>query len=130
VGQEHLHPEAGGGADGARRARGALEAAVLEALLADGEAMTAGQVQEVVGGGLAYTTVMTILSRLHEKGALDRERVGRAYAYRPVSDEPGLAARRMRRVLDAEPDRDTVLARFVDDLAPSDEALLRRLLES
>jgi predicted transcriptional regulator len=107
-----------------------LEAVVLETLLAHGEAMTAGQVQEVVGGGLAYTTVMTILSRLHQKGALDRERVGRAYAYRPVSDEPGLAARRMRRVLDAEPDRDTVLARFVDDLAPSDEALLRRLLES
>jgi predicted transcriptional regulator len=107
-----------------------LEASVLEALLARDVAMTAGQVQEVVGGGLAYTTVMTILSRLYEKGAVDRRRVGRAYAYRPVSDEPGLAARRMRRVLDAEPDRDTVLARFVDDLAPSDEALLRRLLES
>src|SRR5262249_45231 len=46
----------------------------------------------------------------------------------PVADEPGLAARRMAQMLDAEPDRAAVLARFVSGLAGSDEELLRRLL--
>lgn len=91
--------------------------------------MTAGQVRASLDTDLAYTTVLTILARLYDKGALRRCRAGRAYAYRPVSDEAGLAARRMRRVLDEEPDRDTVLARFVGDLSEDDEQLLRRLLE-
>jgi predicted transcriptional regulator len=110
------------------RGRGELESAVLDALLASSSAMTAGEVLQALPGGLAYTTVLTILVRLHDKGALERERRGRAYAYRPVSDEPGLAARRMRRVLDERPDRDAVLARFVDDLSDDDEQALRRLL--
>src|SRR3989442_1103252 len=32
----------------------------------------------------AYTTVMTIMSRLHEKGLLSRERKGKSDLYRPV----------------------------------------------
>ncbi|WP_433038374.1 BlaI/MecI/CopY family transcriptional regulator [Actinomycetospora sp. CA-053990] len=117
-----------GGGEGARRPRGTLEAAVLEVLWASGTPMTPSEVQVAVGGDLAYTTVQTILTRLHEKGSLRRSRAGRAHAYEPVSDEPGLAARRMRRVLDQRLDRDTVLARFVDDLSDDDEQLLRRLL--
>ncbi len=53
--------------------------------------------RERLGGGLAYTTVVTILSRLHAKGVLDRERAGRAYRYAPVADQAGLAALRMAR---------------------------------
>ena len=70
----------------------------------------------------------TILSRLHAKGVLNRVRAGRAYAYAPVADEPGLAARRMRGVLEAEDDREAVLARFVSGLSGTDEELLRRML--
>lgn len=33
---------------------------------------------------LAYTTVMTIMSRLHEKGLLVRSRDGKGYVYRPA----------------------------------------------
>ena len=112
-----------------RRARGALEATVLAVLQDAGRPLTASEVGERVGGDLAYTTVLTILARLHEKGTLARERAGRAYAYRPVTDDAGLAARSMRRVLDAGADRDTILARFVDDLSDDDERALRRLLE-
>jgi predicted transcriptional regulator len=36
---------------------------------------------------LAYTTVMTILARLHERGLLSRSKVGRGYVYRARSDE-------------------------------------------
>lgn len=111
-----------------RRARGALEAEVLAALWAAGTPLTAGELQARLGSELAYSTVVTILSRLHAKGTLDREQTGKAYAYRPVADEPGLAARRMRQVLDGETNRQQVLARFVSDLSGEDEELLLRLL--
>ncbi len=114
--------------DGARRAAGELESAVLAVLHAAGTPLSPGTVRERLGGGLAYTTVVTILSRLHAKGVLDRARMGRAYLYAPVADESGLAARRMATVLAAEPDRAAVLARFVSGLSASDEQLLRRML--
>ena len=116
------------GTAGSRRGAGELEAAALAVLQASGTALTPGQVRERLGGRLAYTTVVTILSRLHAKGLLSRVRSGRAYAYAPVADEPGLAARRMRGVLESEDDREAVLARFVSGLSPADERLLRQML--
>jgi predicted transcriptional regulator len=115
-------------AAGARRASGELEAAVLTALQEAGVALSPADVRARIGGDLAYTTVVTILSRLHDKGVLRRYKDGRAYRYAPVADQPGLAARRMTRVLDGEPDREAVLARFVSGLSDRDEDLLRRML--
>jgi predicted transcriptional regulator len=111
-----------------RRAAGELEAAVLAVLQEAGSALSPGEVRERLGDQLAYTTVVTILSRLHAKGVLERHKEGRAYLYAPVADEPGLAARRMARVLDGEADREAVLSRFVSSLSDSDEELLRRML--
>jgi predicted transcriptional regulator len=101
---------------------------VLATLWSARAALTAGEVQTRLHDALSYSTVVTILSRLHTKGTLEREQHGRAYAYRPVSDEPGLAARRMRHVLDAGANRQQVLARFVSDLSDEDERVLRCLL--
>ena len=111
-----------------RRAAGELEAAVLAVLQAAGSPLSPGEVRGRLGGDLAYTTVVTILSRLHGKGVLGRCKAGRAFLYQPVADEPGLAARRMAQMLDAEPDREAVLARFVSGLSGTDEDLLRRML--
>jgi predicted transcriptional regulator len=111
-----------------RRAAGELEAAVLAVLQGAGAPLSPGEVRERIGGPLAYTTVVTILSRLHAKGVLERHKAGRHYLYSPVADQPGLAARRMARVLDGEADREAVLARFVSALSDSDEDLLRRML--
>ncbi|MBC9725272.1 BlaI/MecI/CopY family transcriptional regulator [Streptomyces sp. TRM68367] len=112
-----------------RRPAGELEAAVMAALWAAGVPLTAGRVQTGLGSGLARTTVTTILTRLHEKGVVGRERQGRGYAYFPVQDAPGLTARRMHTELDRDTDRETVLARFVAELSPDDEQLLRQLLD-
>lgn len=101
---------------------------MLGVLHAAGSALTPGEVRDRLGGGLAYSTVVTIMSRLHGKGVLSRVKTGRAYAYVPVADEPGLAARRMRGVLEAEGDREAVLARFVSGLTSTDEDMLRRML--
>jgi predicted transcriptional regulator len=118
--------------DRTARPRGALEREVLACLAAAGRPLTAGEVLADLGGGLAYTTVMTTLTRLQAKGVLTRAPSGRAYVYAVAGDpaqvEASLAAHRMRRVLDAGSDRAGVLARFVADLSPEDEQLLTELL--
>lgn len=113
-----------------RRPAGELEAAVMAALWAAGAPLTPAQVQSELSSGLARTTVTTILSRLHDKGVVARERHGRGYAYVPVQDAPGLTAQRMHTELDRDADRETVLARFVAQLSPDDGELLRQLLEA
>lgn len=111
-----------------RRGQGELEGQVLAVLRRAPGAVPAAWVLERLGGDLAYTTVMTILTRLHAKGAVDRQRAGRWFEWTAIADEAGLAALRMRKVLDAETDREAVLARFLTSLTPGDEQLLRDLL--
>ena len=116
-----------------RRGAGELEAAVLSVLWQAGRPLSPGEVQQALAGPagapeLSYSTVVTILSRLHAKKMLERRRDGRAFRYAPVADEAGLAARRLAAMLDKEPDRQAVLSRFVAYLSGSDEQLLRDLL--
>jgi predicted transcriptional regulator len=112
----------------ARRAPGRLEDEIVAALAAVDAPLTTGEVLDQVGEDLAYTTVMTTLSRLYEKGMVTRERMGRAYAYTLTSPESRVA-RSMHGALEDSPDRDLALARFVDDLDPADIPVLRRLLD-
>jgi predicted transcriptional regulator len=90
--------------------------------------MVPAEVQAAVGNDLAYTTVMTILVRLHGKGIIERAKVGRAYAYRPVVAEADVVAEQVRRLLDGGQDRAAVLQGLVEGLAPGDEDVLRHLL--
>jgi predicted transcriptional regulator len=115
-----------------RRPRGGLERQVLACLAGAGRPLTPSEVLDELGGGLAYTTVMTTLSRLYDKGVLGRHPAGRAYSY-ALADDPEAVqsiavAQRMRRLLDTGGDRAGVLARFVADLPPEDERLLAELL--
>jgi predicted transcriptional regulator len=114
------------------RPRGALEHQVLACLAAADRPLTPGDVLSELDGGLAYTTVMTTLTRLHAKGALTRRLNGRAYEYSLPGDQAdvgaSVTAHRMRQLLDAGEDRAGVLARFVANLSPEDERLLAELL--
>lgn len=118
-----------------RRPAGALEAEVLALLRAAGTPLSPGQVRdqleltadELSASTLSYSTVVTILSRLHAKGLLSRRRDGRAFAY-TVVDEASLAASRMNQALDTGHDHDAVLTRFVSGLSGRDARLLRQLL--
>jgi predicted transcriptional regulator len=83
-----------------------------------------------MGDDLAYTTVMTILVRLQAKGVIERSKVGRSYAYRPVVAESEVVAGQVRRLLDHAQSRDAVLQGFVDGLGPDEEAALRELLST
>ncbi|GAA4617274.1 BlaI/MecI/CopY family transcriptional regulator [Actinoallomurus liliacearum] len=117
-----------GPAPGERRPGGALEAEVLALLQSSPQALTPGEVLQSLGDDLSYSTVVTVLSRMFDKGLLTRGKQGRAYAYAPVADAHGLTARRMRQVLESDSDREAVLTRFVEDLPARDEQLLRQLL--
>jgi predicted transcriptional regulator len=116
-------------AEAERRGYGDLAQAILDLVGSAGAPVTPGQVREALGGDLAYTTVMTVMARLHDRGLLARRRVGRAFAYTAVTDPAQVTARRMHRLLNVEQDRAGVLAQFVDALNPDDERLLRALLE-
>lgn len=113
-----------------RRGMGELESEVMAQLWSSPSALTPSEVRDALGGELAYTTVMTVLGRLWEKGMARRERRGRAYAYWPSLAEADFVAQRMRAALDRTVDRETTLARFVGELSVKEERALRRILGS
>jgi len=117
--------------DGERRAAGALGAEILAILREADGPLTPGEVRQRLApqGELSYSTVVTIVSRLHAKGLLARQRAGRGFTYTPL-DEASLAASRMSQVLGGENDHDAVLSRFVSGLSSRDARLLRELLAS
>ena len=116
----------------AKRSMGALEAAVMDVLWDRGGWLTPGEVHDALSpeGPLAYTTVMTILTRLWEKGRLERERDGRAYAYRPLRNREEHAATGMGELLTGARDRPLALSHFVEQLSDADRAQLRRMLRN
>jgi BlaI family penicillinase repressor len=50
------------------------------------------------GSALAYTTVMTVLSRLHEKGALTREKQGKRFVYSVARGGAALKSSMLKRI--------------------------------
>ena len=116
-----------------RRAPGPLETAVMAVVAGAPAPVAVAEVQKQLPGDPAYTTVMTTLSRLAEKGALTQSREGRAYRYTlaapPEAVDDAVTARRMRRLLSDGSDRAGVLARFVAELDPEEERLLAELLD-
>jgi predicted transcriptional regulator len=112
--------------DSVERLLGPLEAEVMRALWRSDGPLTVRQLRDQLNTRrphpLAYTTVMTVMSRLADKGALRRERRGRGYAYEPTAeDAAGLAVQNVVREFG-----DAAVAQFVDQ-ARTDPRLLRRL---
>ena len=116
-----------------RASRGELEAQVMNVLWDSPDALTPREVQDCINTrrrSLAYTTVMTILVRLWEKGMLEREQQGRAYAYWPVSSRDEWAAARMEEILAASGDRLVTLNHFVERMSAREAGQLARLLQA
>lgn len=111
-----------------RRPDGALERDIMDVLWAAEEPLTPAEVRERLRVDLAYTTVMTVLGRLHEKGRAHREQRGRAFAYTAAVSESELAVEQMNAVLSSTTDREGALGGFVGGLSRRDRAALRRLL--
>jgi predicted transcriptional regulator len=105
---------------------GPLEGEVMEAIWRATEPVAVRQVVEKLNEDraepLAYTTVMTVMSRLAEKGVLNRSKAGRGYLYEASApDAAGLAVQGVLRTYG-----DAAVAHFVNE-AQTDPAVLRKL---
>lgn len=81
---------------------------------------------------LAYTTVMTVLSRLAEKGTLERTRDGRAWRYRTTTTRQQLTAEAMRDPLGEldQEQRTSAILHFIEDATEDELASLRAALDA
>jgi predicted transcriptional regulator len=108
---------------------GALELRVLDALWRRGGEVAVRDIQPEFPGS-AYTTLMTTMDRLHRKGVLERRKIGRAFAYRPVSSrqelESGLVTRALQPLLQGE-SAQPILSFFVEEVSRQDDRLLDEL---
>jgi predicted transcriptional regulator len=92
----------------------ALEADVLELLLAAQGAMTVAEVQaQLPGERRAHTTVSTLLTRLNERGLVKRGRRGRVYEWSPAGSAQELAIAALEQVLESVEDPDAVVLGFL-----------------
>ena len=108
------------------RILGPLEADVMDVMWAVDEPLTVRTVLDRLNEGrtshLAYTTVMTVMARLADKGILSRRRDGRGYSYQAeISDPAAIAVANVVRDFG-----DAAIAGFVDH-ARSDPKVLARL---
>lgn len=69
-----------------KRAFGELELSVLK-IVKDQSSITVRGVLQLLGGDNRYTTIMTVMNRLVEKGELAREKKGRQYEYCVVEEK-------------------------------------------
>lgn len=101
---------------------------MLRCVWASDTPLSPGDVRTSIDADIAYTTTMTVLTRLWEKGLLTRQKDGRAYRYSAAIGEAAHAAGRMEAALGNASDREEALTHFVGALMPDDVAALRRLL--
>jgi BlaI family transcriptional regulator, penicillinase repressor len=105
---------------------------VMEVLWDRGSA-TVAEVREALADDLAYTTVLTMLRILHDKGHVRFEGEGRAHRFYPLVERQAVrtsAVRRLtRKLFQGSPE--LLLTQLVADEGLSDEDVrrLRRLLD-
>lgn len=94
---------------------------------------TVAEVREALADRLAYTTVLTVLRTLEEKGHVAHEEAGKAYRYYPLVERQAAGTSALSRVVDKlfRGSPALLLTHLVGDERLSDEDLRRmqRLLE-
>ncbi len=101
----------------AGRRVGDLESEVLEQLWVADDWLSGRELWERLGDeSRAYTTVMTILSRLVDKGLAERVERGRGHVYRAAGDPDELTAQAISSLLAATADPRSALVHFVEGL--------------
>lgn len=113
---------------------GPLGAPILEVVAARGEASVADVVRDLderEGRPHAYTTVMTIMGRLFDRGLLTRAKRGRQYIYRARIPESDVIDQLSEQAVDRVIDRygSAAFRHFALKVADLDPDLKRRLIE-
>ncbi|MDQ7039740.1 MAG: BlaI/MecI/CopY family transcriptional regulator [Rhodothermus sp.] len=110
---------------------GETEMEILQVVWELGEASVA-DVHARLGGGRAYTTVMTVMRNLAEKGYLTFRRQGRMYVYRPAVPPEEFKANLLQRLVDRVFGSPLELVQTLvrqESLGPDELAELQRLIE-
>ena len=108
---------------------GELERAVMDVLWGHREPLSVRAVhEELTGRNLAYTTVMTVLTRLAAKNVVRRERAGRAWLYTPRTSRDEYVAGLMLEALALTGDRVSALTRFAHSVSTDEADTLRHAL--
>jgi predicted transcriptional regulator len=93
---------------------------------------TVAEVRERLADKLAYTTVLTVLRTLEQKGHVGHAGEGRAHRYRPLVKRAAAGRNALRRLVDKvfQGSPELLMTQLVSDKHLSDEELrrLRRLL--
>jgi predicted transcriptional regulator len=78
---------------------------------------------------IAYTTVMTTVKRLFDKGLLDREKDGRRYLYSPTLTREQFHARVAVEVMNSLPDssQEAAISALIGGVSEADPDLLEQL---
>ena len=75
---------------------------------------------------LAYTTILTVVTHLFDKGWVSREKKSRAYFYRPSRSREEATSRALRELLDSSSDSAAVLLHFAKTMTDAENEALRR----
>ena len=81
------------------------------------------------GAPKAYTTILTVVTHLHEKGWVQREKRSRAYIYSPSRSRDEAASLAMRELLDNSNDSVSALLHFAQNVSDDEYEALRRALD-
>jgi predicted transcriptional regulator len=113
-----------------RRGFGELEAVIMDTMWSRGAPSTVRDLYEHLRTTreIAYTTVMTVMDNLYQKGWLARDRDGRAYRYRPVWSREEYSARLMREAWSSGADRAATLVHFLQQMTPAETAAMHEAL--
>lgn len=116
---------------GIRQVLGDLEADIMELVWKQSPASVRDVYERLAKKrSIAYTTVMTVMSRLAEKGLLERQQHGRAYLYVPSCSREEFCEDTISTVMQGllggfgEP----VLSNFVETIGAQDTAKLDQLM--
>lgn len=102
----------------------------MEVLWARGEPVSVREVHAALADrDLAYTTVMTVLTRLAAKNVVRRQREGRAWLYAPAASREEYVAELMLEALELTGDRGSALVRFAQSVSSDEADALRQALE-
>lgn len=79
----------------------------------------------------AYTTIMTIMTRLHDKGLLDRTRVGKSHVYEPTMSSDEYADARASAQVEALVDEwgEVALVHFAKEMSRLDPKRRRQVAQ-
>ncbi|RQM33059.1 BlaI/MecI/CopY family transcriptional regulator [Rhodococcus ruber] len=74
----------------------------------------------------AYTTILTVVTHLYEKGWVQREKRSRAYFYSPSRSREEATSQALRALLDSSADPSAVLLHFAKTVTDREYDALRR----